>query len=417
MRILLLSDVIPPENIGGAGKIVWELARGLRAAGHDVHLIASTRRPCFEEERDGIPTYHIHSDYRYRFNAYLALYNPMTLPHLRRLAARIQPDIANTHNLHIHLSYSSLTVLKRLGIPTVFNAHEAMPFAYGKLDYYVRQGCGCDAPPSAYRLPRWYNLRTQRLRYNPLRNLTIRRILSSAPDARVACSHALRLALEANGLPSFEVVHYGLPPDAMQASPQAVETLRDRLGLRGRKVIVFAGRLSVGKGSREMLAALARVAARVPEVALLTLTAATPQQQGIDGPEYADLRARHIVSGGWLDGEALAAAYQLADVVVFPSVSHDPFGLVNLDGMAAGKPVVATCYGGAREAVVDGETGYIVDPLKIDQFAERLTTLLLDAALAQRMGAAGRARFLAYFTRDHYVARTLAVYQRVLRRG
>lgn len=403
MRILMLSDVIPPENVGGGGKIAWELAKGLHRAGHDVQLIATTRGAYFEEIRDGIPTYHLHSDYRYRYNAYIGLYNPQTLPHLRRLYAQIKPDVLNAANVHIHLSYSSLSLAKRMGIPVVFNAHEVMAFAYAKVDHYINAETPCDVDPSAFRLPPFYNLRQARLRYNPLRNPIIKRILTNAPVRRLACSHTLKLALEANNLPSFEVAHNGIDLKTLEASSEAIEALRDRLGLRGRRVILFAGRLRVGKGSRQILAALAKVAEQLPDVALLCLTTATPAEQGIDAPEYAHLRENHIVQGGWLEGETLAAAYHLADVVVFPSITHDPFGLVNLEAMAARKPVVATCFGGAREVVVDGETGYLVNPLQTEQLAERLTRLLQDADLRERLGAAGYERVMRHFTLDRLV--------------
>lgn len=403
MRILMLSDVIPPENVGGGGKIVWELAKGLHQGGHDVRLIATTRGAYFEEVREGILTYHLHSDYRYRYNAYIGLYNPQTISHLRRLYAALKPDVINAANVHIHLSYSSLSLAKRLGIPLVFNAHEVMPFAYAKVDHYINAATPCEVDASAFRLPPLYNLRQMRTRYNPLRNIAIRRILTNAPTRRLACSHTLKLALEANDLPPFEVAHNGIDPATMLASESAIESLRDRLGLRGRRVILFAGRLSVGKGSRQILAALAKIAEQIPDVALLCLTTATPAEQGIEGSEYTALREKHIVQGGWLEGETLAAAYHLADVVVFPSITHDPFGLVNLEAMAARKPVVATCFGGAREVVVDSETGYLVNPLQIDGFADRLTRLLHDPELRRRMGEAGYQRVNQHFTLDRLV--------------
>jgi glycosyltransferase involved in cell wall biosynthesis len=400
MRLLVLCDSIPPEHLGGAGKVAWEVARGLRAAGHEVALIATTPGAPFDETRDGIAAYHLHSAYPYRFNAWLGLYNPQTMPALRRLYAEIRPDAIYAVNVHTHLSYSSLSLARRLGIPVVFHAQDVMPFAYAKLDHRITASTPCALDPASLRLPPLYNLRQMRARYNPARNLVIRRILTTATARRFACSRALAAALEANGLPPFEVAHNGVDPAALRAAPEAIESLRARLGLAGRRVILFAGRLSAGKGSRPLLAALARVAERVPDAALLCLTAATPAEQGIAGPEYADLRARYIVQGGWLEGESLAAAYHLTDVVVFPSITHDPFGLVNVEAMAAGKPVVATCFGGAPEVVVDGETGYVVNPLRVDDLADRLTRLLGDADLRARMGEAGYARALAHFTFD-----------------
>jgi glycosyltransferase involved in cell wall biosynthesis len=72
--------------------------------------------------------------------------------------------------------------------------------------------------------------------------------------------------------------------------------------------------------------------------------------------------------------------------------------------------VVATCYGGSREAVSDGETGFIVNPFDTAAFSDRLARLLTDAGLARRMGDAGRARLLAGFTPARQVRDMEAVY-------
>jgi glycosyltransferase involved in cell wall biosynthesis len=291
----------------------------------------------------------------------------------------------------------------------VLNAHDVMSFAYAKLSHFVDLAKGCHIQPGDYRLPPLHNLRQARLRYNPLRNLLIRRICRLL-EGRVTCSESLRQALHANALPPFQVVPYGIDPATMQADPQAVSELRQRLNLGGRKVILFAGRLSTGKGSLQTLAALKQVIAQIPEAALLTLTTATAEQQGIAGPEFAALREKHIVQGGWLAGETLAAAYHLADVVIFPSIAADPFGLINLEGMAAGKPVIATCFGGAPEVVIDGKTGFVINPLDTALFADRLLRLLADPDLRRQMGRAGRERFLQRYTLDRYAADMEAVY-------
>lgn len=411
MRILLLSDRIPPENRGGAGKVAWMLAGGLREAGHEVHIVAATPGAPFEETREGIPTYHLHSQYRQRFIAYYALYNPQTIPHLRRLYAQIQPDVVNAHNVHIDLSYASLSVAQRMGIPTVFNAHDVMPFAYNRLRHFVDPARGPVQSPAEYRLPPFYNLREMRFRYNPLRNLIIRAILTRHADQRVAVSEAHRQALEANGLPPFQVVYNGVDPQRFDAAPQVREALRARLGLHGRRVILFAGRLSVDKGSIQLLRALKRLVERVPEALLLTLSALDPVKQGIQWPEFQHLNADHIRAGGWLEGEALAAAYHLADVVALPSIVLDSFPVVNLEAMAAGKPVIATCYGGSPEVVLDGETGYIINPFDTEDFAAKLERLLRDDALRARLGAAGRQRLSAHFTLDRQVQRMQMVYE------
>ena len=97
-----------------------------------------------------------------------------------------------------------------------------------------------------------------------------------------------------------------------------------------------------------------------------------------DNPDLA----HELIFGGWLEGAELATAYRLADVVATPSVCFDSFPTVNLEGMAAGAPPVTTCFGGAKEAVIDGETGFVVNPFDTDTLSDRLITP------ADRRGAA-----------------------------
>jgi len=409
MRILLLMDRIPPENRGGAGEVVWRLAVSLRDQGHDVHVAAATPDAPFEEVRAGIPTFHLHSRYAERWRAYLSLYNPQTVSPLAALYDRLKPDVVNVHNIHADLSYASLTLAHRRGIRTVFSSHDVMPFSYVKMRYYIDPTQTDTAPSENYRLPPFYNLRTMRLRYNPLRNVIIRYILTHHTDARTAPSHALARAHAMNGLPAFTVVHNGLDPQHMHASPTAIDALRQRLDLDRRRIILFAGRLTADKGTHQLLAAMQQIAAAVPEMLLLVLSS-HPIEDQVDQPQYAELRERHIRSGGWLAGEALAAAYHLADVVVVPSIIFDTFPTVNLEAMAAAKPVIATCYGGSSEVVQDGITGYIVNPFNTADFAAKLQRLLTDDALARQMGAAGQARLSDAFSLQAYTAQTLEVY-------
>lgn len=414
MRILILCDRIPPDNAGGAEKVAWAAARGLLASGHEVYAAAATSGAPFADVRDGIPVTHLHVRYPERWHAYYSLWNPQVNAPLKALIARVKPDVVSAWVIQNGLTFASLSVAHASGAATVFNSQDVMPVSYTRLTHYI-DPARCDTPPEAYRLPPLHGLRTMRLRYNPLRMLLIRRILTRQVDVCVAGSEAHRQALAANGLPGFRVVHASVEPRDFDAPPETVAALRAELGLAGRKVILFAGRLTPDKGSAQMLAALRALVARVPDAVLLTLTRATPAQQGLDAPEYADLRD-HVVSGGWLTGERLAAAYHLADVVAVPSICMDTFPTVNLEAMAAAKPVIATCFGGSREAVSDGETGFIVNPFDTAAFSDRLERLLTDAGLARRMGDAGRARLLAGFTPARQVRDMEAVYADALAR-
>jgi glycosyltransferase involved in cell wall biosynthesis len=299
-----------------------------------------------------------------------------------------------------------------MGFPAVFSSHDVMPFTYHKMSYFINPA-QCDVlSPDAYRLPPLFNLKLMRLRYNPMRNLVIRRILENSTQARTAPSQELCNALAANNLPPFTCVHNGIDADDFQASGGAIATLRQRLHLVGRKVILFAGRLTDAKGTQQLLQALQQVVMDVPETVLLVLSS-VPIEEQVQHPQYSQLLENHIVSGGWLTGEALAAAFHLAHIVTVPSIIFDTFPTVNLEAMAAKKPVLATCYGGSHEAVIDGETGYLINPFDIDDFAAKLKRLLTDDALRLKMGEAGYQRVTTHFTIEKQVEQMMALYEQV----
>jgi glycosyltransferase involved in cell wall biosynthesis len=102
--------------------------------------------------------------------------------------------------------------------------------------------------------------------------------------------------------------------------------------------------------------------------------------------------------GFWPDAREVIAA---ADVMVCPS-RFESLGMVHLESMAMGCPVVSMNNGGPAETVVDGETGYLVPPEDPAVLADRVLALLRDPALRERMGLAGRAHVLAHFTAAGY---------------
>lgn len=412
MKILLLNDKIPPEGRGGAESVVWRLARALSAAGQETHIITTTAGAAFEETRAGIATYHIHAGYPERFRAWLSLWNPQTLGAYKKLLRRIQPDVVNAHNIHDLLSYETLKLAREAGCAVVFSAHDAMPFAYGKLPASFSPDGPEPYEPGDHRLPRGTNLRQSRFRYNPFRNAMIKRYLARYAHIRTVPSQALANAFADNDMPPVEVAHNGINLDEWTPVDKSiVADLRGRLDLWDKRVILIAGRLTAEKGLRQILAALGQLEESLPDVRLLVLSSRAFDTE-ISG-EFAHLRAL-IRIGGWLSGDELRAAFQLADVVAAPSIYLDPFPTVVLEAMAAGKPVVATRFGGAREAIDDGETGYIVNPFDTAALSDRLLRLLTDEDRRRQMGLLGRERLAKHFSLDEQVRRMLAIYGRAL---
>jgi len=412
MRIALLNDRIPPEGRGGAESVVWRLAQGLQSAGHDVHIIATTPNDSFEEIRAGIPTYHIHAHFRDRWRAWLSLYNPQTIQSLRQTLQKIQPDVVNAHNIHFYLSYHSLKVARDLGIGTVFSSHDVMPFAYTKLTHFIKPNLDDISLPADYRIPFGFNLRQNRFRYNPFRNRIIKHYLTQYAQIRTTPSHALAEAHHTNQLPQFEVVNNGIDPNTWAHTDlDAVTALRTRLNLHDKKVILIAGRLTSHKGTHHLLSAMSRLSDEIPDMRLLVLTAGDIDKQIPSA--FAHLKPM-ITSGGWLSGDDLVTAYHIADVMVAPSVIFDTFPTVNLEAMAVGLPVIATAFGGSREVVLDGETGYIINPYDTETFARHLRELLTNDELCEKMGKAGQARIHETFTLAHQIDQMVSLYQRTI---
>ena len=102
--------------------------------------------------------------------------------------------------------------------------------------------------------------------------------------------------------------------------------------------------------------------------------------------------------------------YEAADVIVYPTVGEEPYGLVPIEAMSCGRPVVASRSGGIPETVEDGVTGYIVPPGDAGALADRVGQLLSDPPLARAFGAAGRRRVEAHFGADLYLDALLRRY-------
>ncbi len=414
MKILLLSDGIPPEGKGGAERIAWDSACALRDAGHTVSVITTTQDKALkgtvrESMQEGIMVYTLYSNYHPRWRAWISLYNVPLVRKVRRLLQAIQPDIVHAHNIHMHLSYGSLMIANRLGIPVFLTIHDVMAFTYGKLTAFIdpkNVSCG---QQWNYKMSAWYLLKTYRFRYNPIRNFFIRRVFATVHTI-FAVSEGLKDALAQNGIRRVQVLHNGISAEHWRVQAQVLEKFIDTNRLQSKKVIVFGGRISGAKGGAALLAALPRVIQRFPATVLLLM--------GTENDHVRALRVTarelgiedHIRVTGWIQGSELVAAYHAGTVVVVPSVCFDSLPTVILEAMACEKPVIGSCYGGIPDIVLDGVTGYLVHPLATDIVSDRLITLLSDEEKAKKFGMAGALRQKEFFSHERHLATLTAAY-------
>lgn len=414
MKVLVANDLYGRSSAAG---VAVRLAEGVAARGVETAFLATTqKRSQARRGREGglelrveyVPPYDL------RWRAWRSLDNPPGVAALRDAVRELRPDVVHVHNLHIHLSYASLAAARAEGARTVLHVHDIMPVCHQKmfchLDERLRPG-----DPVTYRSGPLKCALCVRGRWNPRRNAVIRRVLARDVDRLVAVSDGMGAALAQNGIGPCTTVWNGMRLDEPEPPAQTVEALRARLGLQGRRVIFYGGRLDRLKGGLELVRALELVRRAHPSAVLLTVGEALP---GF----YEELQAlarnlglrEALFAAGWLDGDELRAAYRLADVVATPSLCFESFGLVNLEAMAAARPVVASFWGGPSDLVEDGVTGFLVNPLQVTVLAERLGRLLGDGALAARLGAAGRARAERLFGLPAQVERMLQIYDALL---
>ena len=201
-----------------------------------------------------------------------------------------------------------------------------------------------------------------------------------------------------------EVVYPGCDSAHFSPRPVNAELRRRLLGDRARdRVILTTGNLVARKGHDMVIRSLTAVRARFPDATYLVVG---------DGPYRGELEAlavaqgvrEHVVFAGQATDEELPEVYALADLFVMASRENESdvegFGIVFLEAAACGKPVVGGRSGGIPEAVVHGETGWLVDPSDSAQIAEAIVRVLADRESASRMGERGRARVVQSFTWD-----------------
>ena len=406
MRVDLLTKEYPPFIYGGAGVHVNELAKVLRPlADVRVHAFGGPREPGTEGADDGVTGYPEIAELD-GANAALRTFGV----DLEMAQGTEGTDLVHSHTWYANLAGHLAGLLH--GVPHVISAHSLEPLRPWKAE---QLGGG-------YALSSW----AEKTAYE-------------AASGIIAVSNGMREDIlrcyPAVDPERVKVVHNGIDleawkhPQGQEADAQAAATLK-RLGIDpDRPTIVFVGRITRQKGLPHLLRACEQLPADV-QVILCAGAPDTPEIKAEVEGLVARLREKRtgvVWIEEMLPRPELIAVLAASDVFVCPSV-YEPLGIVNLEAMAVGLPVVGSATGGIPDVIVDGETGLLVpidqvqdgtgtpiDPARFEaDLAERLATLVTDTEAAKAMGQAARRRVEEHFAWQAIAQRTMDVYNWVL---
>lgn len=244
-----------------------------------------------------------------------------------------------------------------------------------------------------------------------------RRYITGLSAKVIAVSRAI--AGQFDGALNVEVVHNGMP---LGEFPEEIgeirESFRRRHGLGSERVVGCVGRIKwVRKGQEVLVEAAALLRERGIKAKYLIVGAPSAGNE-----EHLD-RLKGLIEGKGLVGDVILTgeltdarpAYAAMDIFVLPSVQPEPFGGVVLEAMAMKRPVIATAIGGSLDQVTEGQTGYLVPPGDFRALADKLSLLLGDRELCERMGEAGRARLKDCFSVEQMIAKFMGVYSGALK--
>ena len=389
-RIAMVSEHASPlAALGGAdagGQNVHVAALSWELAARGAEVVVHTRRddPALPSRRrlaDGLSVHHVDA------GPARELPKDELLPYMREFAARLaeswsewRPDIVHAH--FWMSGHAALIAAREVGVPVVqtFHALGAVKRRY--------QGRADTSPEERAEIEQAVIARADR-------------IIATCTDE---VSELMRLGADRERIATI--------PCGVDLRLFGPDGPREPV-LEGRRRLLYVGRLVERKGIGDVIAALASL----PRTELVI--AGGPPQEALDrDPEVRRLRGlaraagveERVVFRGRVSREAIPALIRSADAVVTVPW-YEPFGMVPLEAMACGVPVIASAVGGMLDSIVDGETGVHVPPRDPARLAEEAVALLDDRERRRRMGHAGSRRAASLYDWRSIAARTSDVYE------
>lgn len=387
MRILMLSWEYPPKVIGGLARAVSDLSEALVEHGHEV-FVATSDHPQSDpvEYLSGVRIYRTNQHYPTPLG-FLDTVLYMNYHLIQRAVQILRTEAVQIVHAHDWLVAPAAKVLKHaFKIPLVATIHAT--------EWGRSGGLHNDLQRHISDVEWWLTYEAYRV---------------------ICCSRYMHGEL-------MRVFH--LPEDKISVIPNGVNaarfkqahpdlnSFRSQWALPEERIVFFVGRHVYEKGVDVLLGAVPLVLAQMPYTKFII--AGT-------GPMHEELKRRaqemgighKVMFPGFIDDLTRNSLYQLADAAVFPS-RYEPFGIVALEAMAAGAPVVVSDVGGFREIVRHGETGLTFYAGQSKSLADNILILLKDRQQARLMRSLAYRELLVKYDWESIARQTVEVYNRAL---
>jgi phosphatidylinositol alpha-1,6-mannosyltransferase len=354
LKLFIFTHEFPPKT-GGAGRYSLGIAQGISALGQEVFVLT---RNLPSESRQPAPSGNFKivrrsaSTLFYNFIYFLKTY---------------KPD---------HVLVTQSTAQQECSRARIFSSFKYSVFVYG----------------------------SELIRYNQTKQ-PYRRLWQKASSILPISEFSKRLLIDSARLDSkaqgkISIIPGGVDQNFLsnKSNPQA---LKEKLKIKDEKVLLTLARLDPRKGQDTVLEALPQIIPHVPKIKYIiagTGNDLARLQKIVAQQKLND----YVIFAGFVPEDQLTDYYDLCDIFVMPSKQDDQmvegFGLSFLEANARGKPVIGGRHGGVTDAIIDGETGLLVNPDNQTELADAIIKLSKNEPLARRLGENGKLRCFASFS-------------------
>lgn len=388
LRVLMLSWEYPPRVIGGLATHVKHITDGLREIGVEIILLTCNYPGVPEtEELEGMVLRRIESYTAPTpdFASWVLLMN-LTM---EREAMKALKDLGDVDLIHAHdwlVAKPAISIKHLCRVPLISTIHST--------EYGRRHGLHTDCHRMIHQIEWWLTYESWKI---------------------ICCSNYMR----------EEVMRiFNTPPDKIEVIPNGVDVtkfggaagcsreFKARYATENEKIILYVGRLIPEKGVNVLLGAMPGVLRSNPEAKLVVVGEGYYRGELMRIADRMGL-SQKVYFTGYVDDETLKLLYRCASVAVFPSL-YEPFGIVALEAMASGTPVIVSDTGGLSEIVEHNISGFKVEANNSDSLVSAISYVLNKPDVANRFKREGLRRVETMYNWRSIAERTKGLYLKIL---